>query len=166
RSFRVVSLDIDPDRGPDMVGDIVDFDFGGRAFDVVVMAEVLEHVRQPDRAIKAVHGILKPGGSLILSAPFVFPIHDRPDDYYRFTRYGLEWLLGDFSEVAISERNSWAEALNVVFVRLIKEKSRGLRLAAPLIVALAAVFQPFAMVLGRLVKTDFATSGYVARAVK
>lgn len=166
RSFKVVSLDIDPGRGPDMVGDVQDFDFGGRVFDAVVMAEVLEHVREPGLAVKAVHGALKPGGVLILSVPFLFPIHDRPDDYYRFTRYGLEWLLRDFAEVAVSARNSWAEALNVVFVRLIKEKNPGLRLAGPLIILFAALLHPVALVLGRLVKTDFATSGYVARAVK
>jgi len=166
RPFDVVSIDIDAGRAPDIVGDICEFDFGERRFDAVVMAEVLEHVRRPESAIDNVHRSLKPGGCLILTTPFVFPLHDRPHDYYRFTRHGLEWLLRDFSEASVAGRNSWAEALNVLFVRLIKERNRGLRLAAPVIVALALLFQPVAWVLGRLVRTDFITSGYLARAVK
>jgi SAM-dependent methyltransferase len=166
RSLDVVSIDIDADRGPDIVGDISDHDFGDQRFGAVVMSEVLEHIPTPEKAIQAAHAVLEPGGLLILSTPFIFPIHDRPDDYYRFTRYGLEWLLRDFSEVTVSERNSWAEAINVLVVRLIKEKNPLCRLAAPLIVLLALAMAPVAMILGAVVRTDFITSGYVARAVK
>ena len=165
-SLEVVSIDIDSTRGPDLVGDISDHDFGERRFSAVVMAEVLEHIRTPEKAIQAAHAVLEPGGTLILSTPFIFPIHDRPHDYYRFTRYGLEWLLRDFSEVTVSERNSWAEAINVLGVRLIKEKNPLCRLAAPLIIVLALAMAPVAMILGAIVRTDFITSGYVVRAVK
>ena len=166
RSFQVTSFDIDPDRGPEIVGDIATFDFGDRRFDVVVMSEVLEHVRAPEEAIKNVHEILSPGGGLILSTPFIFPMHDGPHDYYRFTRYGLEWLLRDFSDVDIFARNTWPEAVNVLMVRLIKEKNPACRLMAPFVVALALVIAPVAMILGRIIKTDFITSGYVTTAVK
>jgi len=166
RSFRVTSLDIDPGRGPDVVGDVAEHDFGDQRFDAVVMCEVLEHVREPGRAIANVHRALSPGGVLILSTPFIFPLHDQPHDYYRFTRHGLEWLLRDFSEVAIAPRNTWAEAINVLAVRLIKEKNPACRLLAPLIVVLALLASPVAMLIGRLIKTDFMTSGYVTRAVK
>jgi SAM-dependent methyltransferase len=166
RSFQVTSLDIDPGRNPDIVGDIAVFDFGEDRYDVVVMCEVLEHVREPWQAIENVHRSLRPGGSLILSTPFIFPLHDQPEDYYRFTRYGLEWLLREFSEVTIRARNSWAEAINVLWVRLIKEKNPLCRLLAPLIVVLALVGAPLAWILGRLIRTDSMTSGYVTRAVK
>lgn len=166
RSFQVTSLDIDPGRGPDIIGDVAEFDFGDRRFDAVVMCEVLEHVREPRQAIETVHRFLRSGGVLILSTPFIFPLHDQPADYYRFTRYGLEWLLRDFSEVTIRARNSWAEAVNVLLVRLIKEKNPVCRLLAPLIVVLALMAAPFSLIVGRLIRTDFMTSGYVTRAVK
>lgn len=166
RSLQVTSLDIDPGRDPDIVGDIAEFNFGEKRFDAVVMCEVLEHVREPRQAIENVRRFLRPGGVLILSTPFIFPLHDQPEDYYRFTRFGLEWLLRDFSEVTIRARNSWAEAINVLWVRLIKEKNPVCRVLAPLIVVLALVAAPFALVVGRLIKTDFMTSGYVTRAVK
>jgi len=166
RPFKVTSLDIDPGRGPDIIGDVTEFDFGDKRFDAVVMCEVLEHVREPSRAIANIHNFLRRGGVLILSTPFIFPLHDQPHDYYRFTRHGLEWLLRDFSEVTIAPRNTWAEAINVLWVRLVKEKNPVCRLLAPLIVALALVFAPVAMIVGRLIRTEFVTSGYVSRAVK
>lgn len=166
RSFQVTSLDIDPARDPDVVGDVAEFDFGDGRFDAVVMCEVLEHVREPAKAIGNVHRALKSGGSLILSTPFVFPLHDQPHDYYRFTRHGLEWLLRDFSKVTIVERNSWAEAINVLWVRLVKEQNLVCRLLAPVIVVSALVVSPIAMLVGRSIKTDFITSGYVTHAVK
>lgn len=166
RSFKVTSLDIDPERGPDIVGNVAEFDFGDQRFDAIVMCEVLEHVIDPGRAVENVRRFLRPGGVFILSTPFVFPIHDAPRDYYRFTRHGLEWLLRDFSEVVIAPRNTWAEAINVLWVRLIKENNPACRLLAPVIVVLALVAAPVAMAFGRLIKTDFITSGYVTRAVK
>ncbi len=166
RAFRVTSIDIDSERGPDVVGDVSEHDFGDEQFDAIVMCEVLEHVREPGHAIDNLRQALNPGGVLILSTPFIFPVHDQPHDYYRFTRYGLEWLLRDFSKVEIAPRNTWAEAINVLWVRLIKEKNLACRALAPAIVATAFIVAPFAMIAGRLIKTEFMTSGYVARAVK
>ena len=37
--------------------------------------------------------VLKPGGALVLTGPFYWPIHEEPYDYYRYTRYGLEYML-------------------------------------------------------------------------
>ena len=166
RSFDVKSLDIDPARTPDIAGDLSTHDFNGQQFDVIVMSEVLEHIRTPDAAINNAFAVLKPGGQLVLTTPFLFPIHDRPHDYYRYTKYGLAWLLRDFSDVVITPRNSWAEALNVMFVRLIKEKNPVCRFFGPVIILFAFLFAPLAMLLGVVFKTDFMTSGYLVTAKK
>lgn len=165
-SFDVKSLDIDPDRNPDIEGDLSTFNFDGRQFDVIVVSEVLEHIRTPDIAMSNALLGLNPGGQLVLTTPFLFPIHDRPHDYYRYTKYGLAWLLRDYADVNIVPRNSWAEAINVMFVRLIKEKNSVCRFFGPLIVLLAFIFAPIAMLLGIVFKTDFITSGYLVTATK
>ena len=36
---------------------------------------------------------MKPGGTLWLTAPFFYVEHERPYDYFRYTRYGLRFLL-------------------------------------------------------------------------
>jgi len=164
--FAVTSLDIDERYAPDITGDICTHDFGGRTFDVIVLSEVLEHVRAPHLAVENIRAALRDGGRLILTVPFLFPIHERPHDYYRYTRYGLEYLLRDFSDVRIGERNSWAEAINALAPRMVVDKNRGARLVAPLFVLAAFVKLPLALLLGRLVRTDLMTTGYVVTASK
>jgi SAM-dependent methyltransferase len=165
--FRVVSFDIDESRGPDIIGDICSYKFNTRQFDVVVMSEVLEHLHSPQLGLKNIHGILKQDGTLILSTPFILPMHDRPHDYFRFTRYGLEFLLKDFRRVQIQERNSYFEAIDVLWVRLLQTKSRPARLVSYAIIPFVFYLKrPLTAFLGKLVRTDAMTTGYVVTAVK
>lgn len=164
QSFQVISLDIDAQRRPDIVGDLCSHDFQGARFDAVVMAETLEHIHSPHLALENVHRILREDGRLILTTPFIFPIHDRPHDYYRYTRYGLAYLLRQFRDVSIAERNSWTEAIDVLSVRLIMDKNWPARILAPFLVLLAFIKWPVSFLLSRLVRTDFITSGYVVTA--
>ncbi len=166
QEFSVTSFDIDQKYQPDLLGDICTYDFGDRKYDVIVLSEVLEHVHSPHLAIRNIHGLLQPGGRLILTVPFIFPIHERPHDYFRYTRYGLEFLLSEFKDVQIRERNSWAEAINVLALRLVVDKNRASRLVAPLFVLGAFVKLPFVLLLGKLVQTDVMTTGYVVTASK
>jgi len=166
QNFSVTSFDIDQKYQPDLLGDICTFDFGDRKYDCVVLSEVLEHVHSPHLAIRNIHGLLKHGGRLVLTVPFIFPIHERPHDYFRYTRYGLEFLLSEFKDVNIRERNSWAEAINVLALRLVVDRNRASRLVAPLFVLGAFVKLPFVMLLGKLVQTDLMTTGYVVTASK
>lgn len=147
-----------------MVADVCARDFDAGRFDAVVMAEVLEHLHAPRRALANVRMALEPGGRLILTVPFLLGLHNRPRDYFRPTRYGLELLLADFRDVTIAERNSWAEAIVVLLVRHHREREpRSLALAVPLM-ALAVAVLPAAWALGRLAPTDSFTTGYVVSA--
>jgi SAM-dependent methyltransferase len=165
--FRVVSFDIDESRGPDIIGDICSYNFDRTQFDVVVMSEVLEHLHSPHLGLKNIHGILKKGGTLILSTPFILPMHDRPHDYFRFTRYGLEFLLKDFRRVQVEERNSYFEAIDVLWVRLLQTNSRPSRLLCLVIIPLIFYLKrPLTALLTRLISTDAMTTGYVVTAVR
>jgi SAM-dependent methyltransferase len=165
--FRVVSFDIDESRGPDIIGDICSYNFDRTQFDVVVMSEVLEHLHSPHLGLKNIHGILKKGGTLILSTPFILPMHDRPHDYFRFTRYGLEFLLKDFRRVQVEERNSYFEAIDVLWVRLLQTNSRPSRLLCLVIIPLIFYLKrPLTALLTRLIRTDAMTTGYVVTAVR
>jgi len=62
-------------------------------YDSVVCFEVLEHVANPFRGIKEVQRILKKGGILMLSVPHLSRLHEEPNDYFRYTKYGIESLL-------------------------------------------------------------------------
>lgn len=72
-------------------------------YDAVVCTEVLEHVKEPFKATKTIHKLLRPGGLLIGSTPFCWPDHRTSDydDYWRFTEQGLGLLLAQFDDVSI-----------------------------------------------------------------
>ncbi len=55
---------------------------------------VLEHTAEPARALAEIARVLAPGSLLLLVAPQEWGVHQAPHDYFRYTRHGLEWLLG------------------------------------------------------------------------
>jgi 2-polyprenyl-3-methyl-5-hydroxy-6-metoxy-1,4-benzoquinol methylase len=61
-------------------------------FDVIICTEVLEHVIYLDFTIKEIRRILKKNGLIFLTTPFVWPEHEIPYDFRRFTSYGLKKL--------------------------------------------------------------------------
>jgi SAM-dependent methyltransferase len=166
KQFKKTSMDISPDRRPDIVCDVCQMTFKS-SFDVVVMAEVLEHVRRPNTACQKIYEALRPGGRVIITTPFIFPLHDRPHDYWRFTRYGLEYLLDEvgFSEISIRERNSWGEAVAVLLWRVVNTPGYP-RLAKYSMGLTALLFSPIGRFVSRIWPHDFLTTGYHVSAVK
>jgi SAM-dependent methyltransferase len=66
--------------------------FANASFDTILCTEVLEHTRQPFEVMAEFARLLRPGGYLILSVPFIYPLHETPYDFWRFTPYGLAEL--------------------------------------------------------------------------
>ena len=64
--------------------------FISNSFDTILCTEVLEHTRQPFQVMQEFARLLHPGGYLLLSVPFIYPVHESPHDYWRFTAHGLE----------------------------------------------------------------------------
>jgi SAM-dependent methyltransferase len=64
--------------------------FPAHEFDTIVISEVLEHIANPELIWAEMARILKPGGKMLLSVPFLYKIHEAPYDYFRYTRFALE----------------------------------------------------------------------------
>lgn len=62
-------------------------------YDVIIANSVLEHLKNPELAISEWFRALKPGGTLFLQTNFLFQEHSSPDDYFRFSIFGLRELL-------------------------------------------------------------------------
>ncbi len=93
-----IGLDIDSDisrnRGvADYYYDGTTFPFNVRYFDSALCNQVLEHVFNPDEFLQEINRVLKPGGKLLLTVPFVWDEHEQPYDYARYTSFGLKALL-------------------------------------------------------------------------
>jgi len=77
----------------DAIGQLERLPFPDHTFDAVISTQVLEHVPEPEKMLREIFRVLKPGASLYLSAPLGFGEHQQPYDYYRYTQYGLKYLL-------------------------------------------------------------------------
>ena len=78
---------------PDYVCDLAEIPVEDARFDHVVLTQVLEHIPEPARVLTELHRVLKPGGTLWLTAPFFYAEHEKPYDFFRYTRFGLRHLL-------------------------------------------------------------------------
>jgi 2-polyprenyl-3-methyl-5-hydroxy-6-metoxy-1,4-benzoquinol methylase len=112
-----VTIDIDPASDPDVVADAHHLPFPDASFEVVICREVLEHVLEPQVVMKELYRVLVPGGTLLLSTRFLFPIHEAPHDHWRFTRYTLENLASDFTDVTVVEDTLPAESIGALLQR-------------------------------------------------
>ncbi len=162
--IEIISTDIDIKRNPDIVCDVCSMPFPDNSFDLVFLIEVLEHVHNPPKALSEIYRVLKPGGTLIFSVPFIFPLHDRPCDYFRYTKYGLKLLLSDYNKVYIFERNSFCEAVTVLILRLINQRSYKLRIFGILFILSGATL--LVPLFNLFIRSDALTTGYAGNARK
>lgn len=77
------------DGAADVLGNGMQLPFSDASFDTVVLLDVLEHLPTAARAIAEAHRVLRPSGVLIVQVPFLYPLHDEPFDFTRWTCHGL-----------------------------------------------------------------------------
>jgi SAM-dependent methyltransferase len=82
-------------------------------FDAVVLTEVLEHVPDPVAALREQWRILKPGGRILVTVPFVWHLHELPNDYARYAPAALERFAAEagFEDTVVSARGNYFTAL-------------------------------------------------------
>jgi hypothetical protein len=100
-----VGLDKSPGPDVDTVADICTLK-SVKKYATIVCCETLEHITEPWTAIERMYAALEPGGLVILTTVFSFPIHECPGDYWRFTPDGLRYLLerAGFYEIRIDSQ--------------------------------------------------------------
>ena len=90
---RYIGLDINIQNCPSIVASAMVLPFRDNIFDSVLCTEVLEHLNEPERCLKEIYRVLKPEGVGLITIPMSWNLHYEPNDYYRFTKYGLCYLL-------------------------------------------------------------------------
>ncbi|MGE3270894.1 MAG: class I SAM-dependent methyltransferase [Chloroflexota bacterium] len=157
---QTIALDYRARPDLDLIGDAHHLPFADGSVDAIVCTEVFEHLVDPPAAAREIIRILKPGGRLILTTRFCFPLHDRPADYWRFTSYTLERLFAPLNAVVLPQHTAY-QTLLVLLVRLVMEPTRLNRIVSPPVLALCALLWGLDPVAGKLLPSDSLTSGYL-----
>jgi SAM-dependent methyltransferase len=86
------------------------FPFEDGSFDGVLCNQVLEHVFEPAAFVSELARVLRPGGRLLLTVPFVWDEHEQPRDYARYSSFGLAALLAQAGFRLLEQRKTAADA--------------------------------------------------------
>jgi SAM-dependent methyltransferase len=107
----VINLDIFPFKNVDVVADAASLPFKDNSLDMLISESTLEHTLHAEEAIREIRRVIKPGGFVYISIPFVMPFHASPNDYLRLTHEGLKQRFHDFTPKKIGALGGPASAL-------------------------------------------------------
>jgi SAM-dependent methyltransferase len=120
--------------------------------DTVLSTELMEHLKDPNKFIEEIARIIRLGGHLLLSVPFLEPLHEEPRDFYRFTEYGLRNLLykHGFEVIEVWERGHWWAVVAGSFIpqALFSYASGSNRIIKPVMLLLVLPFCAISQLLG------------------
>lgn len=92
-STEYIGMDESKDVSPGVLAKSDKIPFSDGYFDSVLCTELLEHLPEPQDTLKEIKRVLKKGGYLYLTVPQEWCLHYEPRDYFRFTKYGIKYLL-------------------------------------------------------------------------
>lgn len=145
-----INVDVFPFPEVDIVSDATELPFKDNSIDAAVSESLFEHVPDAHKVAREMVRVVKPGGYIYVSAPFMHPYHASPDDFNRWTTSGLKHMFSDLEIVEVGVRSGpWSTFLMFFAYWLGVIFSFGSRTAAPFI---AHVFM---LVLGPLKYLDY-----------
>jgi SAM-dependent methyltransferase len=160
--------------GVDIVSDITAIPRASSSFDVVLCTEVLEHVPDPLKALDEFARLLRPGGKLIMTAPFGSLVHFAPYFFATgFSRYWYEHHLSHrgFVVETLTPNGDWFDVLYQETLRLPQLAWRanpfGGIFMTPFALMMMLALRLYRMARMRNATSDIATFGFhcVARKV-
>jgi SAM-dependent methyltransferase len=136
---------------PDVFADAHLLPFGSSQFQSALLLDVLEHLESPQRCLDEIYRVLKPGGRFFLKVPCLYPIHDAPRDFTRWTKYGLQNITlraGFHCEAVLSHGHPLETSVLFLNIALAKTTLNLARRWNPL--ALAGIILPIFFALSNL----------------
>lgn len=117
-----------PQNRPEIIADVTKkIPIKSNVFDIAIMLEVLEYLERPQKTFDEISRILKPKGILILTTPFLYPVHDIPYDRNRFTDTQIKYYLknSNFKVKKIKVNGGfidfWFQSINVFLFKRIMD---------------------------------------------
>ena len=96
-----IGCDMREGPGVDRIENLEKLTFENESIGTILMLDTIEHVAPLQKSMEEIQRVLKPGGWLVMTSVMDFPIHDYPEDYWRFTPKGFEYLLKNFPSQSV-----------------------------------------------------------------
>ncbi|MDD2542615.1 MAG: methyltransferase domain-containing protein [Desulfuromonadaceae bacterium] len=98
---------------PDMYWDGASIPLPESSIDCAIATELFEHVPNLEATLTEIKRVLKPGGKLFFTVPFLWPLHDMPQDEYRYTPFALKRMLlnAGYTGIDITALGGWDASL-------------------------------------------------------
>jgi len=114
---------------PDFFWDGKRMPFENESFNSGFATEVLEHCPDPMLTLNEIYRVLKPSSPLVLTVPFLWPTHESPHDYFRYTPFAIEDLLkkAGFTNIEIVCLGGWDASLAQMLSLWIKRRGFSIR---------------------------------------
>jgi len=96
--YKKIEVDFLCQNRPHVVGDAGNIPFKDSSVDHLCCSWMFEHIEEPAHTLSEFYRVLKFGGYLYLTTNFVWHLHEAPRDFFRFTRYGLNYLFNNYGK--------------------------------------------------------------------
>lgn len=128
----------------------------------------MEHLEEPERAIRECYRLLKPGGVAVYGVPFIWHLHEEPRDFFRYTKYGLQYLFEKvgFEIIELNALSGLWVTFGQLLVYNLYRVNRGPLRWLRIIDAVGVLIQLVSYVLDRVDKTEEWTWMYIIVARK
>ncbi|MEO0180103.1 MAG: class I SAM-dependent methyltransferase [candidate division WOR-3 bacterium] len=103
KEARVFNLDLARYKPVSVIGDVCELPIRSESLFAVISYVVLEHVKEPEWAVREMERVVKPGGFIYICVPFLQPFHSCPDDHRRWTHEGARAIYKRESLVLLEE---------------------------------------------------------------
>lgn len=96
-----INLDLCSYGNVNVIGDAHELPFQDGAFSLVIITGLLEIVKNPQKVCREIYRVLKKGGKVMATVPFMQPYHPDPTDCQRFTIEGVRGLFVKFKTIRL-----------------------------------------------------------------
>ena len=166
-NLQLITLDIDDNHMPDILADIGSSQiFQQSDFSAVVALEVFEHIQDYERALENIHKMLVPGGLVIVSTPWIIPVHDKPADFRRYTHFELARIFGKWFTTEVGYRGGYTQSVLVLGLRGLMTGGASGKFICVLSLCVSFFCKKPKMIFTELDKIPDSTIGYFVRGIK
>ncbi len=140
----------------DLFGTAYNIPAENASFDSALCTAVLEHLEEPEQALRECSRVLKSKGVAIYSVPFIWHLHEEPRDFYRFSKYGLKYLFEKvgFEIIELKALSGFWVTFGQLFVYNLYRLNRGPLRWLRIIDVLGLAIQGIAYILDKVDRTE------------